>query len=178
MFKNVKVSYQNNGSNWLIILNGNAEDIKLAFNSFWNLRATSGELEWNGPCSAHFWTYPKAKGENKNSLFSYFYNYYALHSITADMDEVIKARAKAFVQKRVKGLKSSQDYRAKVSEVYNRMTRLLVLPKAVKTFEDFAKNNLNPYKMSFGADYSEYTTQEYGIRFIEEDDAGNAELQS
>jgi hypothetical protein len=178
MFKNVKVSYQNNGSNWLIILNGKEEDIALAFNSFWNLRATSGELEWNGPCSAHFWTYPKPKGDCKNSLWGYFYNYYALHAISYEKDEIIKQRARAFVQKRVRGLQSSKDYRAKVSEVYERMTRFLIAPMADKTFAEFAANNLNPFKVSFSVDANEYATREYGLRFIEDEDAGNKEIQS
>lgn len=173
-----KVTFQNNGSNWLIILNGSEQQILETFNSFWNLRATSGELEWNGPCCAHFWTYPKPKGDSKNSLWGYFYNYFSLHSITADMNDAIKERAKKFVQKRVKGLQSSPDYRAKVSKVYERMTRFLVTPKANKAFNEFVANNLNSYRASFSLNASEYETREYGIRFIEDEDAGNREMQS
>ncbi len=178
MFKNVKVTYQNNGSNWLIIINGKEEDISLAFNSFWNLRATSGELEWNGPCSAHFWTYPKPKGDCKNSLWSYFFNYFSLHAISEEMDEKIRARARAFVQTKVKGLQSSHEYRAKVSRVYERMTKAIVLPLTNKAFADFSANNLNPYKVAFGVDDTEYQTREYGIHFIEDEDSGNATIQA
>jgi hypothetical protein len=52
----LKVSYQNAGSGWLVILTGKAEEINLAFNSFWNHGATNGELDWISDTTAQFWT--------------------------------------------------------------------------------------------------------------------------
>lgn len=72
----LKISYQNVGSGWLVILTGDAEEIKLQFNSFWNHGATNGELDWICDTTAQFWT-------SAYKLKKYFVNR-AKFALTAD----------------------------------------------------------------------------------------------
>lgn len=56
----VKLYIQDYGSAIAIgIQSDNKQEINEQFNSFWNFGATSGELEWNTPEFAYFWTTPE-----------------------------------------------------------------------------------------------------------------------
>ena len=136
MIKNVKTTIQNNGSRWLIIMQGKAEDIESQFLSFWNLRMTSGELEWNTSTCAQFWTLPMPTKSNKDSVWNYFYNYHSLHSISYELNQELWDRATRLAKARG-GFQSSGEYRKAISKLYRRMTHLFVLPKARRSFEDF-----------------------------------------
>ena len=54
------LSFQNCGSVWLMILRGKENDILTAFNGLWNLKATSGELDFttHDKTVAKFWSSP------------------------------------------------------------------------------------------------------------------------
>jgi hypothetical protein len=65
----VELRYQNFGSTWVGILRGRTEQIEQAFLSLWNLRATSGELEFynHSQTVGVFWT-------DEKSMRRYFFN--------------------------------------------------------------------------------------------------------
>lgn len=69
----VKLTYQNSGSAWLIILRGKTEDIELAFNGLYNLSATNGKLVYEDHMQlvATFWSDEKA-------MRKFFFNLYFL----------------------------------------------------------------------------------------------------
>jgi hypothetical protein len=66
---NVELSYQNCGSQWLIVLAGKEEEIELAFNGCYNLCATSGDLRFTDHTrsTATFWSKEK-------NMRRFFYN--------------------------------------------------------------------------------------------------------
>lgn len=61
---NIKLTYQDVGTNWLLIMEGAKQDIEYAFNSFYNLGAINAPdgLTWGvddtSICVAWFWTTP------------------------------------------------------------------------------------------------------------------------
>lgn len=63
----VKFWFQNLGTSWLGKLCGSKSDIELVFNGLYNLKATSGELDYSFDGSATFWT-------SKKQMSQYFYN--------------------------------------------------------------------------------------------------------
>jgi hypothetical protein len=68
---NVDLTYQNFGSVWLGILRGPTEQIELAFNGLFNMKATSGEMEYQDHLStlSTFWT-------SRRRMRRYFFNRY------------------------------------------------------------------------------------------------------
>ena len=155
-----KVRFQNNGSRWLILLNGTKSQIEETFNSFWNLRATSGELDWNGDEAASFWSSPERIGTGKDSMFDYFYNFHVLHTVTDEMDAEIRAKAEKFVQKSGKGL-TNEIYRREVGALRKRLTEELVVPMAKKDFDDFKANNATDWNQSFQTRTPNYHTYRF-----------------
>lgn len=160
----LKVTYQNNGSRWLIILNGAEADIEAKFRSFWNLRATSGELEWNGTSSAQFWSFPFPTKTCKDSMWSYFYNWHALHSISHEQDREIKTRAKLIALKG--GFSDKKSYHAAISKAYRRMTHLLIISRVRASFAQF-KTQVTDFNVSLSVAFKEAHEYSYGESSIE-----------
>jgi len=65
----VTLSYQNFGSTWLGVLEGSTVNIQDVFNGIWNLRGTSGELEFFNSLETigTFWT-------SRNAMRRFFFN--------------------------------------------------------------------------------------------------------
>ena len=55
----VKTGVQKCGTNWRVILQGQAHDIETKHWSFFNHGATKTELEWETETCAHFWSTPE-----------------------------------------------------------------------------------------------------------------------
>jgi len=123
----LKTSYQNVGSGWLVILTGDAEEIKLAFNSFWNHGATNGELDWICDTTAQFWTSPY-------KLKKYFINRakFVLTSDTCNLWQVIKNKAR---------MTRSQ----KVEKIFAVAEKV-----GSQQFENFKENFKTDFKIKFG----------------------------
>lgn len=75
----VDFGIQNFGTAWLGILRGPTEQIELAFNGFYNYRATEGKLEYQDGCQtiATFWT-------SKKKMRRYFINRYYIPAFDVD----------------------------------------------------------------------------------------------
>lgn len=143
MLNNLKITYQNLGSNWLIILTGKEEDINLQFNSFWNHKATNSRgLDWQDLVTATFWCKP-SRNKRGLSLWNYFYNR-RLHVLGDSFDESVKQRARQYT-----GKLSKEKYCA-------RFTRLYVGMLANKEFRDFAENSKTDFNLSFTTSVQEY----------------------
>jgi len=54
--KKVELLYRNCGTNWAVFIRGSFDDIEQEFNAMWNHGATNGEMEWQTPENAYFWT--------------------------------------------------------------------------------------------------------------------------
>jgi len=65
----VTIAFQNYGSVWLMVLRGKEEEILLVFNGLWNLKATSGELEFtdHNRSIAKFWS-------SEKRMYQFFFN--------------------------------------------------------------------------------------------------------
>lgn len=89
----VSLTHQNLGSNWLMVMRGNEENILLVFNGLWNYGATSGELEFTDhvKTTATFWS-------NEEKMTRFFYN---LH----ESRHGVKSLAKDFAAKQIAALK-------------------------------------------------------------------------
>jgi len=68
----VKTGVQKCGTNWRVILQGEAHNIETKHWSFFNHGATKAELEWETETCAHFWSTPEKilKALQKAHLFS------------------------------------------------------------------------------------------------------------
>jgi hypothetical protein len=68
----VKTGVQKCGTNWRVILQGEANDIETKHWSFFNHGATKADLEWETETCAHFWSTPEKilKALQKAHLFS------------------------------------------------------------------------------------------------------------
>jgi len=55
----VKTGVQKCGTNWRVILTGEAQDIEVKHWSMWNHGATRAELDWETETCAHFWSTPE-----------------------------------------------------------------------------------------------------------------------
>lgn len=64
----MKISYQNCGSSCLVFIKGdNKLEVEQRFYSFWNWKATNGELDWFSDTHAKFWS-------SKERMLKYFEN--------------------------------------------------------------------------------------------------------
>jgi hypothetical protein len=143
------VSYQNLGTNWLVILNGNENDVELAFNSFYNHGATSGELDWNATYNATFWSTPA-------KMRTYFFNRMRHISLSIEQEEAIEARAYKFIVKHLKP-KTPWEALSKVRHVANKMIRRLLHSTVTAQFNEFKEGSKTDWNKKFGiTDYHEY----------------------
>jgi len=135
-------TYQNLGSNWLVILNGNEEDIELAFNSFWNHGATSGSLEYNSLTNATFWTTP-------DKMRKYFFNRLRHISVSLEQEEYFNRRAGLFMKKHA--TKKSHE------KIVTKMVRRLMFSAVDAQFKEFKSGQKTDWNKKFGIkDLHEY----------------------
>lgn len=77
----VDLTFQNFGSQWLMIMRGEENDILLAFNGMWNYGATSGEIDFTDHAKtvAKFWS-------DEKKMLKYFKNRFWIgHNMTEPM---------------------------------------------------------------------------------------------
>ena len=93
-----KLTYQNQGSNWAVFINGETEEeITRCYYSLWNWKATSGDLFWMNGARAYIWS-------TKARLEKYFENIYLM--------ELIDNRAAEFKGKRFGALPVAKEMAA------------------------------------------------------------------
>lgn len=162
MFNNVKVTYQNCGSEWEIILAGYEEDIKRQFYSFWNHKGTSSRgLDWIDSNHATLWLAPRRNKEGV-SLWNYFFNR-RVHLLGDDFEELVKSRVKKYILK--KNRSTGGKYRANLVGLYGRFERIYVGRIANKEFADFSgkcKTDFNRSRSLYirGGVYNECMSQD------------------
>lgn len=54
--KKVELLYRNCGTNWAVFIRGAADDVEREFYGMYNHGATDGEIQWQTPENAYFWT--------------------------------------------------------------------------------------------------------------------------
>jgi hypothetical protein len=54
--KKVELLYRNCGTNWAVFIRGAADDVEQEFYGMYNHGATDGEIQWQTPENAYFWT--------------------------------------------------------------------------------------------------------------------------
>ena len=57
--KKVELLYRNCGTNWAVFIRGAADDVEYEFYGMYNHGATDGEIQWQTPENAYFWTTQK-----------------------------------------------------------------------------------------------------------------------
>ena len=153
MFNNVKVTYQNLGNNWLMILTGKEEDINLQFNSFWNHKATNSRgLDWQDLITATFWCKP-VRNKKGLSLWNYFFNR-RLHLLGDTFEELVKARVQKYIRRKRHSTKG--EYRADFVKLCKRFERIYVGRIANQEFNSFRADCQTDFNKSFTTSVSEY----------------------
>jgi hypothetical protein len=143
-------TYQNLGTNWLVILNGNEEDIELAFNSFYNHGATSGKLEWNSTFNATFWSTPK-------KMRTYFFNRLRHISISLEQENFFNRRAGLFIQKYPNKTDGARGH----ASIVTKMVRRLMFSTVNSQFKEFKSGQRTDWNKKFGMD--ELGMHEYAV---------------
>lgn len=110
---------QSCGSSWLGILRGRLDDIEAVFRGLWNLRATSGELEYRDAAQtiATFWTTPK-------NMRRFFFNHFFLpRENGSPYQRALKREAINYARRQLSELTGT-------AEKFINFDRIVVLPDA------------------------------------------------